>query len=86
MFNASAKFDQQLTWNSGMNLPVYNSRNGRVEQRLVYANLSTLFLDWIARIKCTGHVGVAAEKNHCMFCTVRQCYLAHEQGYDINRE
>ncbi|KAG8742079.1 hypothetical protein FRC11_014513, partial [Ceratobasidium sp. 423] len=65
----------------GMVLLVYNSNTGEIEQRLVYANLSVLIVNWIARIKCTGHVGVTAENNHCLYCKIPQCLLATAQGY-----
>ncbi|QRV71999.1 Transposase family Tnp2 protein [Ceratobasidium sp. AG-Ba] len=66
---------------NGINLAIYNSQVGRIKNHIVYASLSALFLDWIARIKCTGHAGVAAEYNHCLYCDIRQCYLSLPRGY-----
>ncbi|KEP46825.1 transposase family Tnp2 protein [Rhizoctonia solani 123E] len=66
---------------NGVELPIYNSATGQIEQRLVYAKLSGVFVDWIARIKCTGHVGVTAEENHCLYCKIQQCLLSDERGY-----
>ncbi|CAE7227499.1 unnamed protein product [Rhizoctonia solani] len=66
---------------NGVDLPVYNSNTGEIEQRRVYAQLSALLMDWIARIKCIGHVGVTAEHNHCPYCKIRQCYLGEARGY-----
>ncbi|KAG8724353.1 hypothetical protein FRC09_019802 [Ceratobasidium sp. 395] len=77
--------DDLIRLANGVELPVYNHATGRIEQRLVYANLSTLFLDWIARIKCTGHVGTKAEHNHCLYCKIRQCLLSTEDGYRSDR-
>ncbi|KDN33337.1 hypothetical protein RSAG8_13573, partial [Rhizoctonia solani AG-8 WAC10335] len=57
---------------------------GEIEQCLVYANLSVLIVDWISRIKCTGHVGVTAEENHCPYCKMRQCQLVAPEGYQAN--
>ncbi|EUC60381.1 transposase family Tnp2 protein [Rhizoctonia solani AG-3 Rhs1AP] len=65
----------------GMELPVYDSETGQIQRRQVYANLSLLIVNWIARIKCTGHVGVTAEENHCPYCKIWQCELATPQGY-----
>ncbi|CUA74695.1 hypothetical protein RSOLAG22IIIB_05664 [Rhizoctonia solani] len=65
----------------GMELPVYDMETREIRRQRVYANLSVLIVDWIARIKCTGHVGVAAEENHCPYCKIRQCELATPQGY-----
>ncbi|KAF8682495.1 hypothetical protein RHS04_02636 [Rhizoctonia solani] len=66
---------------NGMDLPVYNSVTGQTEQRRVYAKLSVLLMDWIARIKCIGHVGATAEHNHCPYCKMRQCLLGEARGY-----
>ncbi|CAE6472201.1 unnamed protein product [Rhizoctonia solani] len=66
---------------AGVELPVYDSETGEIRPCKVYANLSVLIVDWIARIKCTGHVGVAAEENHCPYCKIRQCLLATPEGY-----
>ncbi|EUC60268.1 transposase family Tnp2 protein, partial [Rhizoctonia solani AG-3 Rhs1AP] len=66
---------------NGVELPIYNSATGQIEQRLVYAKLSGVFVDWITRIKCTGHVGVTAEENHCLYCKIQQCLLSDERGY-----
>ncbi|EUC53635.1 transposase family Tnp2 protein, partial [Rhizoctonia solani AG-3 Rhs1AP] len=76
--------DDLIRLADGVELPVYNSETGVIEQRLVYANLSVLIVDWISRIKCTGHVGVAAEENHCPYCKMRQCQLATPQGYQLD--
>ncbi|KAG8756816.1 hypothetical protein FRC12_010451 [Ceratobasidium sp. 428] len=66
---------------AGIELPVFNINTGRIERRLVYAHLSALLVDWMARIKCCGHVGVTAEHNHCLICKMRQCELSLPRGY-----
>ncbi|KEP46026.1 transposase family Tnp2 protein, partial [Rhizoctonia solani 123E] len=73
--------DDLIRLANGIILPVYDSETGQIEQRLVYANLSVLIVDWISRIKCLGHVGVTAEENHCPYCKIRQCQLAAPEGY-----
>ncbi|KAG9078957.1 hypothetical protein FRC06_008027 [Ceratobasidium sp. 370] len=56
-------------------------QTGETEVQRVYATLAAIFVDWVARIKCTGHVGIASEHNHCLYCKIRQCYLSLAQGY-----
>ncbi|KDN42383.1 hypothetical protein RSAG8_06874, partial [Rhizoctonia solani AG-8 WAC10335] len=73
--------DDLIRLANGMVLPVYDSETGQIQQRLVYANLSVLIIDWISRIKCLGHIGVTAEENHCPYCKIRQCRLASPEGY-----
>ncbi|CAE6422366.1 unnamed protein product [Rhizoctonia solani] len=70
-----------IALSNGVELPVYNSRTHRIERHWVYAQLSALLMDWIARIKCIGHVGVTSEHNHCTYCKIRQCRLGEAQGY-----
>ncbi|KAG8683364.1 hypothetical protein FRC08_014326 [Ceratobasidium sp. 394] len=66
---------------NGVELPVYNHETGRIEQKLVYMQLLALFLDWQARIKCTSHVGIMAEHNHCLYCKIWQCLLSLKWGF-----
>ncbi|QRV85804.1 Transposase family tnp2 [Ceratobasidium sp. AG-Ba] len=66
---------------NGSQLPVYNIETGRTELRTVYAKLSIMVLDWQARVKCTGHVAITSEYEHCLYCHMRQCFLSTEQGY-----
>ncbi|EUC67692.1 transposase family Tnp2 protein, partial [Rhizoctonia solani AG-3 Rhs1AP] len=73
--------DDLIQLAEGVELPVYDWETGVIQPQLVYANLSVLIVDWISRIKCTGHVGVRSEHNHCPYCKMRQCALATPQGY-----
>ncbi|QRV84445.1 Transposase family Tnp2 protein [Ceratobasidium sp. AG-Ba] len=73
--------DDLIDLSRGINLPVYNPQTRRIEEQTVYASLSSLLVDWIARIKCTGHAGVASEHNHCLYCKMRQCDLSLPRGY-----
>ncbi|CEL60097.1 similar to KIAA0564 protein [Rhizoctonia solani AG-1 IB] len=77
--------DDLIALAEGVNLPVFNPDTGRVEPRPVYANLTAVIVDWIARIKCIGHVGVTAEHNHCPYCKIRACLLSVPRGFDANR-
>ncbi|KEP45483.1 transposase family Tnp2 protein, partial [Rhizoctonia solani 123E] len=73
--------DDLIQLAEGAELPVYDWETGVIQPQLVHANLSVLIVDWISRIKCTGHVGVRSEHNHCPYCKMRQCALATPQGY-----
>ncbi|KAG8716823.1 hypothetical protein FRC09_015154 [Ceratobasidium sp. 395] len=73
--------DDLIKLAEGMLLPVYNRQTRRVELYFVHAKLSAVIVDWIARIKCAGQVGVTSEHNHCLFCKMRTCYLCRERGY-----
>ncbi|QRV83198.1 Transposase family tnp2 [Ceratobasidium sp. AG-Ba] len=76
--------DDLIELSRGVQLPVFNQQTGQIEMRTVYATLSMLLLDWMARIKCTGHVGLTSEMNHCLYCTMRQCHLSLERGYRVD--
>ncbi|KAG9086225.1 hypothetical protein FS749_003801 [Ceratobasidium sp. UAMH 11750] len=66
---------------AGVNMKVFNLQTGEIEMQTVYATLLAPFVNWIARIKCTGHVGIASKHKHCLYCKIRQCYLSLPQGY-----
>jgi hypothetical protein len=53
----------------------------RPEQRLVHANLSTLLIDYMSRIKCNGHAGTKSERNFCIYCKTKRCYLSVPEGF-----
>ncbi|QRW24938.1 Transposase family Tnp2 protein [Rhizoctonia solani] len=77
--------DNLISLSNGMSsieLPVHNAETGEIQDQCVYANLSVLVVDWIARIKCIGHVGATSKENHCPYCKLRACLLSTEQGYD----
>ncbi|KAF8752758.1 hypothetical protein RHS01_07483 [Rhizoctonia solani] len=74
--------DNLISLSNGVDLPVHNAETGEIQDRRVYANLLVLVVDWIARIKCTGHVGATAEENHCPYCKLRACLLSTGRGYD----
>ncbi|QRW24949.1 Transposase family Tnp2 protein [Rhizoctonia solani] len=74
--------DNLISLSNGVDLPVHDAETGEIQDRRVYANLLVLVVDWIARIKCTGHVGATAEENHCPYCKLRACLLSTGRGYD----
>jgi hypothetical protein len=60
---------------------VYSMELNQAEERLVYASLSGLLVDYIARIKCNGHAGTASEENFCLYCKAHLRHLTIPKGY-----
>ncbi|CUA73103.1 similar to conserved hypothetical protein [Rhizoctonia solani] len=73
--------DELLELEQGVEMQVYDQNTRRMVRETVYARLSLGVLDYIARLKLTGHAGVASEDHFCLYCTKKLSQLSVRDGY-----
>jgi hypothetical protein len=60
---------------------VHNLETGRPDEEVVHAHLAMAIVDYMARIKTCGHMGVQSEHHFCLYCNKRHCYLSVPEGF-----
>ncbi|CAE6428590.1 unnamed protein product [Rhizoctonia solani] len=73
--------DELLELEQGVEMQVYDQNTRQMVRETVHARLSLGVLDYIARLKLTGHAGVASENHFCLYCVKKLSQLSVRDGY-----
>ncbi|CAE6450794.1 unnamed protein product, partial [Rhizoctonia solani] len=73
--------DDLLRLKQGIQMRVYDQNTQRMVPETIHARLTLRILDYIARLKITGHAGVASEDHFCLYCNKMLCQLSVREGY-----
>ena len=64
-----------------MELWVHCMDLNRSKKQLVHAAISSQIVDYISRIKTSGHTGTSSHMNFCLYCKTKRCYLSVRKGF-----
>lgn len=67
----------------GMNLWVCDPNLHQCEKQLGHVTLTNQIVNYMSRMKMSGHAGTCSHLNFCLYCKTKRLYLAECEAFSM---